>query len=85
MIGTKKECETAASQLGYQLSSNGELNTTENMKGCFITPMNLVRFNKISASSPTAHRTNRHGMCKKKGICVCIYIQFKFISFLFQI
>ena len=81
MIGTNEECQTAASQVGElrELPFNGEVETTEMMKGCYRTDNNKVAFNKISASSSTAERNNRHGICKKQGICLCIYIKFKLI------
>ena len=80
MIGTYEECETAASQLKYPYKA--EIETTERMKGCFLRMNKFVRFNKIRASSDTALMVNRHGICKNRGICVCIYIHFKLIILL---
>jgi hypothetical protein len=73
MIGTQEECKLAASQLEYPYKA--EVETTELMKGCFLSKRKVVKFNKISASSDTALMADRHGICKNRGICVCIYIQ----------
>ena len=82
MIETKEECKTAASQLAHRFN-NAEEESTEKMKGCYLTPNPSVKFNKISTSCSTARcrRNNggKHGMCKKQGICLRIYIKFKLI------